>query len=250
MREAKRYLIVNADDFGISPATNRGIVQAHEKGIVTSASLMTRYPAARDAAAYARAHPEMTLGLHFDIGEWAYREGQWVQLHMVVEPDDAAGIESELQRQFECFRELVGDDPTHLDSHQHVHREEPTRSIMLRAAQALGVPLRQCSAHVRYDGRFYGQASHGEPWPRGISIAGLLEILSGLFPGLTELGCHPGLDLQLDSPYRLERTREVETLCDARTRMAVRAHAIELVSFREVNRWSGPDSTADALLKT
>jgi predicted glycoside hydrolase/deacetylase ChbG (UPF0249 family) len=250
MTEGKRYLIVNADDFGISPATNRGIIQAHEKGIVASASLMTRYPAARDATIYARAHPELTLGLHFDIGEWAYRDGEWVQLYMVVAPNDAAAIESELQRQLECFRELVGDDPTHLDSHQHVHRDEPTRSILLRAAQALGVPLRECSAHVRYDGRFYGQASHGEPWPRGISVAGLLEILSGIPPGLTELGCHPGLDLELDSPYRLERTKEVETLCDARTRIAVQAHAIELVSFREVKRWSAKDSAGAAPWKS
>jgi len=38
----RRYLIVNADDFGQSPGVNRGIIQAHEHGIVTSASLMVR----------------------------------------------------------------------------------------------------------------------------------------------------------------------------------------------------------------
>ncbi len=54
---AKRYLIVNADDFGLSEGVNRGIIRAHEQGIVTSASLMVRGAAAAEAARYARAAP-------------------------------------------------------------------------------------------------------------------------------------------------------------------------------------------------
>ena len=65
-----RYLIVNADDFGQSRGINRGITEAHEQGIVTSASLMVRWPAAPEAAAYARSHGSLSLGLHFDFGEW------------------------------------------------------------------------------------------------------------------------------------------------------------------------------------
>ena len=41
-----RHLIVNADDFGQSAGINRGIIEAHEHGIVTSTSLMVRWPAA------------------------------------------------------------------------------------------------------------------------------------------------------------------------------------------------------------
>ena len=47
-----RCVIINADDFGLSAGINRGIIEAHERGIVTSASLMVRWPAAE----YARAH--------------------------------------------------------------------------------------------------------------------------------------------------------------------------------------------------
>ena len=43
-------LIVNADDFGLCAGVNQGIIEAHERGIVTSASLMVRYPAAEAAA--------------------------------------------------------------------------------------------------------------------------------------------------------------------------------------------------------
>ena len=64
---AARVLIVNADDFGLSAGVNRGIVEAHERGIVTSASLMVRRPAAREAADYARTHPARYLK---DLPRW------------------------------------------------------------------------------------------------------------------------------------------------------------------------------------
>lgn len=73
-----KVLIVNADDFGQSPDINRGVIEAHEKGIVTSASLMVRWPAAAEAVDYVAAHPELSLGLHLDLAEWAYQEEQWV----------------------------------------------------------------------------------------------------------------------------------------------------------------------------
>ena len=65
----KKCLIVTADDFSRSPGLCRGIIAANEGGIVTSASLMVRWPAAVGAAAYARERPDLALGLHFDLGE-------------------------------------------------------------------------------------------------------------------------------------------------------------------------------------
>ncbi len=49
-----KYLIINADDFGQSSGVTRGIIEAHEHGIVTSASFMVRWPAAAEAVAYSR----------------------------------------------------------------------------------------------------------------------------------------------------------------------------------------------------
>src|SRR5512144_520435 len=98
---AKRYLIVNADDFGLSAGVNRGIIRAHEQGIVTSASLMVRWPAAADAARYALQHPRLSVGLHLDLAEWVYRDDQWTPLYRVVPPEDQSAVAAEVERQLE-----------------------------------------------------------------------------------------------------------------------------------------------------
>src|SRR5205814_975995 len=119
---AKRYLIVNADDFGHSSAVNRGVMHAHEHGIVTSASLMVRWPAAMEAAEYARNRPSLSLGLHLDFGEWVYKDENWKPVYHVVQLDDARALCNEVSSQLASFRTLTGRDPSHIDSHQHAQR--------------------------------------------------------------------------------------------------------------------------------
>jgi predicted glycoside hydrolase/deacetylase ChbG (UPF0249 family) len=222
-----RIVIVNADDFGRSDGVNRGVIQAHEEGIVTSASLMVRYAAAADAAEYGRHRPQLSLGLHVDLGEWLYQDGTWTAVYELEQ------FEDEVERQLDAFRSLVRRDPTHLDSHQHLHREEPVRSIMLATSRRLGVPLRSFSPWVRYCGSFYGQTGTGEPLPSAISVEALVTILCGLPEGVTELGCHPGYADDLRSQYAVEREREIEALCHERVRATLAAEEIELRSFRD-----------------
>ena len=228
------FLIVNADDFGQSPGVNLGIIEAHERGIVTSASLMVRWPAAAEAAGYARAHPALSVGLHLDFGEWICRDGEWSQLYQVVEEADPAAVFAEVGRQLETFRALTGHDPSHIDSHQHAHRNEPARSIVLDAARRLGAPVRHFSDSVRYCGEFYGQDDSGTPYHEGIGVDGLVSLLGRLGDGCHELGCHPALGNDLETMYRTERALEVATLCDPRVRAALAALAISLRSFHDI----------------
>jgi predicted glycoside hydrolase/deacetylase ChbG (UPF0249 family) len=132
----------------------------------------------------------------------------------------------------EAFRQLTGRDPTHLDSHQHVHRSEPVRSVLLTHARRLGIVVRGEDSVVQYCGSFYGQSDKGQPHPEGITVETLLNIMSDLPVGTTELGCHPGEGSDADSVYREERRMEFQTLCDPRVREALRAQNIALCSFR------------------
>src|SRR5262245_61686098 len=112
MMPGRRYLIVNADDFGQSVGVNRGIVTAHERGIVTSASLMVRWPAASEDATYGQQDARLSVGLHGDLGEWACQEGVWSAVYEVTPTKDAAAVRTEVARQLTEFCRLLGRPPT------------------------------------------------------------------------------------------------------------------------------------------
>lgn len=222
-------LIVNADDFGRSEGVNRGVAMSHEDGVVTSASLMVRGPAAIEAARYARRDPTLSVGLHIDLGEWIYRDGEW----RAVRKPPSSTVD-EVRAQLDLFRDLMGRDPTHLDSHQHVHRHEPAASVLSAIAQELRVPLRGHGARITYRGDFYGQTAKGEPMHDAITVGALLALIRGLPDGVTELGCHPGVSAESDVPYGPERSMELEALCHADVRQLIVALGVELSSFADL----------------
>ena len=228
----QRYLVVNADDFGYSNGVNRGIIDAHELGIVTSASLMVRKPNAADAALYCRDTSTLGVGLHIDLGEWVFRDDEWRPLYQVVDVEDAQAVDREVHAQLSAFRDLVGRNPTHLDSHQNVHVRDPARAIVLRRARELGIPVRHFNPHIRYCGAYYGQTGEGAPLPEAISVQALNRLLAAIAPGITELGCHPGYGSDLHSVYASERDEEVRTLCDPRIRKILAELGFTPTSFR------------------
>jgi predicted glycoside hydrolase/deacetylase ChbG (UPF0249 family) len=234
-----RVLVVNADDFGRSHGINRGVALAHDRGIVTSASAMVCWPAAEEAAELARQRPRLSVGLHVDLGEWTYEDGRWSALYRRA-AEDAGSVAGEFEAQLTRFRELFGRSPTHLDSHQHVHREEPLRSILIEAGRRFGIPVRELTPAIVYRGDFYGQTAEGEPLPDAIGLESLVGLLSSLPDGITELGCHPAAEPELGSSYATPRPHELEVLCDPRLRAAVQAEGIELSSFAGVSSSLAP----------
>lgn len=231
--DASRKLIVTADDLGRSSAINRGIALAHRNGIVTAASLMVHGTAVNEAIALTRALPQLAIGIHIEITDWDCRGGRWVERSRRADPTDERQVRAAIATQLALFTELLGRPPTHLDSHQHVHREEPIRSALHDLATVLGVNLRGATTlgTPRYCGAFYGQYGAGLPFHQAITVDALVELITTLPAGVTELGCHPGTwpDPLADS-YGQERLLEMETLCDARVRRACAIAGIELVS--------------------
>jgi predicted glycoside hydrolase/deacetylase ChbG (UPF0249 family) len=228
------YLIVNADDFGLSRGVNRGIAAAHEQGIVTSASLMVQQPAAEDAAAYAHRQPGLDVGLHVELKERPARLRLWSRARGGG-PAQHEEVRDVVERQLTRFRKLMGQDPSHLDSHHHGHRFEPARSVFLEVALRLGIPLRESSERIRFCGDFYGQRDR-RPWPEGIQPAALVSLIESFAPGVTELCTHPGYGKDVNTHYKSERAVEVESLCDPSVRAAINRLEVRLITFRELNQ--------------
>jgi chitin disaccharide deacetylase len=211
-----KSLIVNADDFGATYGINRGVIEAHQSGIVTSASMMVEARGSAEAAQLAAQRPSLGVGLH-----------------VVIAPE-AEQAETEIERQLERFGELTGKAPTHIDAHHNAHREDGLLPAFLAVSERHGLPLRGHSP-VRHIGRFYGQWD-GETHLEGVSPDAFAHIVDAeTEDGFNEMSCHPGyVDEDLVSSYTREREAELETLCDTELRAALRDRGIDLVSFRDL----------------
>jgi len=222
-----RNLIVNADDFGAGLGINRGIVHCHAAGVVTSTSLMVTGRAAEDAAALAREHPALAVGLHWDL------DGEDARERVVLE--DPTAVRLELQRQLDAFRTLMGRAPTHVDSHHHVHRRPEIAPIAGDLVAPLGVPLRE-DGRVRFVGGFYGQWEWQVTDLSHVSPEFLIWILRNeVEQGWTEIGCHPGYVTEdFSSAYLVEREVETATLTDRRIRTEIDALGIHLASYADL----------------
>lgn len=147
-----KQLIVNADDLGLTPAVNRGVVRAFQDGIVTSASLLVTGSAFEDAVALAQQNPNLDVGLHLALVEERAVLGPDVLPTLVDEtgrfPSTSAEfiqrailggiswheVEQELAAQIELFQK-TGLRLSHLDSHQHLHMFPPVFQIVRRLAR-------------------------------------------------------------------------------------------------------------------
>jgi chitin disaccharide deacetylase len=154
-------LIVNADDFGISEAINRGIVEAHERGIVTSTSIMATGPEFEHAIELARLHPSLAVGVHLVLTEHRPLTGASAAASLVrsggaFEPHlrqllarrlrgrvSMAEVRCELDEQIRRVR-AAGIAINHLDGHQHVHVLPGIAQVVAELAAAHGI------AAVRY----------------------------------------------------------------------------------------------------
>lgn len=222
------YLVINGDDFGASRGINRAIAELHQLGVLTSTSLMIDMPAARHAAQIARAAPQLGVGLHVTLTN--------EQSAPLVDFEDARRCLQELEGQITRFRDALGQAPTHIDSHQNMHRDQRLLPIFEEVAARHDLPLREHSP-ARYFSDFYGQWN-GETHAEQISIENLLLMLeSKLGVGITELSCHPGYtDPAFVSPYNIEREIELKTLSDARFMAFLQKRAVKLINFRDLHQ--------------
>lgn len=128
----KKYLILNADDFGMCDSANTACFELFEEGRLYSATIMMPCPAAKDAVNFSVEHPEYAIGIHTTLtSEWqTYRwkpltdgktlvdeEGyMWHEAKMVEKNASYEDIEREVRAQIDLAHSM-GMKPSHIDNH-------------------------------------------------------------------------------------------------------------------------------------
>jgi hopanoid biosynthesis associated protein HpnK len=149
-------MIINADDFGLCEGVNKAVAEAHNNGVLTSATIMANMPGLDEAVEIAKKTPRLGVGVHLNL-----TEGKPISSDRQVEAlvgDDGEfkysaytlaakyfldrrlrkAIEIELAAQIEA---VIGKGvkPTHLDSHKHFHCFGPIYKIVCSLAQRFGI---------------------------------------------------------------------------------------------------------------
>jgi predicted glycoside hydrolase/deacetylase ChbG (UPF0249 family) len=149
---AGRCLIVSADDLGLSPGVNAGIVLAHQRGLVASAGLMANAPFFEPAAELAVGNPGLDIGVHLnlvggrplsppgEIQELVGGDGRLRPFRLRrCGPAFLAQAEREYRRQIERIL-AAGIRPSHIDFEKHHAWPAPLRRLACRLAGEYGIP--------------------------------------------------------------------------------------------------------------
>jgi hopanoid biosynthesis associated protein HpnK len=147
-----KNLIVNADDLGWTEGVNRGILEAHRNGIVTSASLLANGASFADGIDAAKSTPGLGVGVHLNLSDGAPVAPRELVTSLLNNDGEFNGgpenllmriargaletneVEQEWEAQIEKVRE-AGIQPTHLDGHKHVHMLPGLFEIAIRLAK-------------------------------------------------------------------------------------------------------------------
>lgn len=248
----ERLLIVNADDFGLTPGVSLGILDANRKGIVSSTTVLINLPIPPDLVAEATASSSLGLGLHLnltfgtpvrpapELPSLVDENGRFLRDAERATSGSPAEICLELEAQLEKFHRIFGRAPSHLDTHHFLHRRSPATEIVCDLAARHGLPFRTDSPEARAAAtvrglpvvpHFVGDTGPEPYWTE----ARLLETLDALPEGVTELMCHPGyVDETLTSSYRDQREVELLALCSPTVRHALEEQQVRLVNFGQL----------------
>jgi len=191
-----RRLIVNADDFGLTPGVNRAIAEAHRGGVVTSSTLMATGSAFGDAVSVARSLRRLAVGCHVILvdgrpalpietipdladkaspGQFYTALGSFARRAVIgkINPEQ---IEAEATAQIRKLQD-AGIVVSHLDTHKHTHILPQVLKPLLQAARTCGVravrnPFEPLNVSLA--------AGHPKLW-RQLGIFSLLRGLAGRF---------------------------------------------------------------------
>lgn len=200
-------VIINSDDFGYSRGINYGIIDAFQNGILTSTTLMTNTPGFEHAVQLKKENPKLGVGVHLtltfgrplrndvpslvnELGEF-HPQSFYLDEQFIIDDNE---LYEEWDEQIKKVYQ-AGIEPTHLDSHHHVHTFGINQDVMIRLAQKYDLPVR---------GNFEKK-----------DVVATTDFFEGFFDNVGEVELErKHVDRYIDQLVnRLKRYRSVEIMC-------------------------------------
>ena len=276
-----KQIILNADDFGRHALINHAVERGVRDGVLRSATIMPGGAAFDDAAALAARTPALGVGIHLtlvngnpvlppaEIPSLVTEAGVFVDDHTAFTlrvlrgAVNLAEVRAELAAQLRRV-ETAGIQPTHADSHQHMHVLPGVLGIALDLCCAAGIPAMRAPRAPLFAGNFGGIGQligrtglsvlarraavkaqrcgiavpdhfAGIVAGEAVTAAELTRIADNLADGTTEVMLHPGTDnavLMRDCLWEHDFEAELAAISAPAVREAIAARGAEIINFR------------------
>ncbi|OAN13711.1 hypothetical protein A3K86_14155 [Photobacterium jeanii] len=262
-------LIINADDFGLTPKVNQAITECMAFGLVKSTTLMVNQPGTQDAIARIKRREVPDVGLHLNltlgrpvlaaqqVPSLVNSEGQFYSRAQLTERLDQVDVEQVYQELSAQYRwaEQQGIAINHLDTHHFAAVQPKLREAYIAVANEVGLPSRRIDMEL--DGQdgltvMTPDAFDMHFFDRGVSHPALQGLLAGYRSTLTEeqvleIMCHPGLmddePLTSLSSYRDMRFQETQILTSPQLRDWLEEQQIEVMGYHDFARYKSASKT-------
>lgn len=254
-----KKLIINADDFGYTPGVTQGIIESHNKGVVSSTTAIPVSHYFMEAMAFARkTAPTLSIGVHLtltlrnskpilpakEIPSLIDEKGFFLNNQSFEEKILLNEVYIEWEAQIIEFLKS-GKKPSHIDSHHNVHgRNEGLLEVALDLARKFNLPLRNTGVKGHQDHYKDVRTPHmflSQFYEENTTMDQFTNILKKIYntdKEIFEMNCHPAfLDtiLQETSSYSTKRVEELKILTSNEANNAIKTNNILLTNYNVFN---------------
>jgi len=262
----EKYLIVSADDFGLSAEINEGIIDSFKNGCVTSASMITTEDNFHDAIEKIRANPLLDIGIHLNIFRGKAKNS--LLSLFLKRLFDKQRLRKKIYVEFENQIKKAIDQKiiiSHLDTEKHLHIFPFILEIVLDLAQKYNIKsvrfpfekmvfkkisprqllkiffsylfYKKCYSLFDQSGIIHPDFFYGVSLSNRFSVDNLKRFVDNLKPGISELSCHPSYRTQYISSFidSSNRDEERETLTSPELLSHIKERDIVLVNYGVFN---------------
>lgn len=230
-----KYLIVNADDFNLTYGTKKAILECHDKGVVTSTTLLMTLPLGSKDIHALKKRPLLGKGVHLSLTLGNPVSKQFNQKFSrsnlsCLNRIPKKKIYLEFKAQIELFKSKFSFLPSHCDTHHHIQKNPTILSVIRKLSLEYGIEYRR-------DKNLFSDLDPENHW----TLSSFSHCLKKLPKGISEIMVHPGFcDQALRRISRFSKGREVErkVLLHENTVNLVKNLNIKLINFSEIPYFS------------